>query len=33
MKPFSQRSAAFDHWIRGAFVGMNTELEQLYFAQ
>ncbi|MFO1457586.1 MAG: DUF1864 family protein [Steroidobacteraceae bacterium] len=33
MKPFSQRAAAFDHWIRGAFVEMNTELEQLYFAQ
>ncbi|MEE8057024.1 MAG: monodechloroaminopyrrolnitrin synthase PrnB family protein [Pseudomonadales bacterium] len=23
----------FDHWIRTAFVDMNTELEQLYFAQ
>ncbi len=24
---------AFDHWIRGAFVEMNTELEEAYFAQ
>src|SRR5512139_4231335 len=24
---------AFDRWIRGAFVEMNTELEALYFAQ
>ena len=24
---------AFDQWIRGAFVEMNTELEETYFAQ
>ncbi len=24
---------AFDHWIRGPFVAMNTELEESYFAQ
>ncbi len=24
---------AFDHWIRTAFVAMNTELEEIYFAQ
>ena len=29
----SQHSDAFDKWIRGAFVQMNTELENLYFAQ
>ena len=23
----------FDDWIRGSFVQMNTELEELYFAQ
>lgn len=33
MKIISQRAAAFDRWIRGAFVEMNTELEQLYFVQ
>jgi hypothetical protein len=27
------RAEAFDHWIRTAFVELNTELEQLYFAQ
>jgi hypothetical protein len=26
-------AAAFDHWIRTSFVQMNTELENLYFAQ
>jgi hypothetical protein len=26
-------AANFDHWIRTAFVGMNTELEELYFAR
>ncbi|HZO21294.1 MAG TPA: monodechloroaminopyrrolnitrin synthase PrnB family protein [Steroidobacteraceae bacterium] len=29
----SKRVEAFDHWIRTAFVQMNTELENLYFAQ
>lgn len=29
-----KRSAqAFDDWIRGPFVAMNSELEALYFAQ
>jgi len=27
------RVAAFDHWIRSSFVDMNTELEEIYFAQ
>jgi hypothetical protein len=29
----STLSDAFDHWIRGSFVQINTELENLYFAQ
>lgn len=29
----STHSEAFDHWIRGSFVEMNTELENLYFAR
>ncbi len=29
----STHSDAFDHWIRGSFVELNTELENLYFAQ
>jgi hypothetical protein len=29
----SSRAAAFDHWIRTSFVELNTELEELYFAQ
>jgi hypothetical protein len=29
----SDRARAFDRWIRTAFVAMNTELEELYFAQ
>ncbi|WP_426168855.1 PrnB family protein [Sandarakinorhabdus sp. DWP1-3-1] len=29
----SETAAAFDHWIRTAFVAMNTALEELYFAQ
>jgi len=29
----SNRSEAFDRWIRTAFVELNTELENLYFAQ
>ncbi|HEX6638319.1 MAG TPA: monodechloroaminopyrrolnitrin synthase PrnB family protein [Steroidobacteraceae bacterium] len=29
----SHHSDAFDRWIRGSFVEMNTELENLYFAQ
>jgi hypothetical protein len=29
----SAAAIAFDRWIRGAFVEMNTELELLYFAQ
>ena len=33
MKITSQRAAAFDRWIRTAFVQMNTELEERYFAQ
>lgn len=28
----SSRAEAFDHWIRTSFVQMNTELEDLYFA-
>jgi hypothetical protein len=27
------KAQAFDHWIRTSFVAMNTELENLYFAQ
>ncbi len=26
-------AAEFDRWIRGPFVAMNTELEELYFAR
>lgn len=29
----SNNAEAFEHWIRTAFVQMNTELEELYFAQ
>jgi Domain of unknown function (DUF1864) len=29
----SAKAAAFDHWIRGGFVEINTALENLYFAQ
>src|SRR5258706_15194515 len=29
----SSRGEAFEHWIRTSFVQMNTELENLYFAQ
>src|SRR6202142_2631153 len=29
----SRRAEGFEHWIRTSFVEMNTELEQLYFAQ
>jgi hypothetical protein len=29
----SNNAAAFDHWIRTSFVQMNTELENMYFAQ
>src|SRR5688572_26418268 len=29
----STHSDAFDHWIRGSFMEINTELENLYFAQ
>lgn len=29
----SNRPEAFEHWIRSSFVQMNTELENLYFAQ
>ncbi|HEU5137527.1 MAG TPA: monodechloroaminopyrrolnitrin synthase PrnB family protein [Steroidobacteraceae bacterium] len=29
----SNHSDAFDHWIRGSFAAINTELENLYFAQ
>ena len=31
--PMSANALAFDGWIRSAFVQMNTELEELYFAQ
>ena len=27
------RAEQFDHWIRTSFVALNTELEELYFAQ
>lgn len=33
MKTPSAHAQAFDHWIRTAFVQMNTELEELYFAR
>jgi hypothetical protein len=29
----SNKAQAFDHWIRTSFVQMNTELENIYFAQ
>ena len=29
----SNNAEAFEHWIRTSFVQMNTELEELYFAQ
>lgn len=29
----SANADAFDHWIRGPFVAMNSELEELYFAR
>jgi hypothetical protein len=29
----STHAEAFDHWIRTSFVEMNTELEEIYFAQ
>ncbi len=29
----SSHSEAFDRWIRGSFMELNTELENLYFAQ
>ncbi len=29
----SNLSDAFDRWIRGSFMEINTELENLYFAQ
>ena len=29
----SNLSEAFDRWIRGSFMEINTELENLYFAQ
>ena len=29
----TSRAEAFEHWIRSSFVEMNTELEELYFAQ
>src|SRR3569832_2506093 len=29
----SAKAEAFDRWIRSSFVSMNTELEELYFAQ
>jgi Monodechloroaminopyrrolnitrin synthase PrnB len=31
--PMSNNADAFEHWIRTSFVQMNTELEELYFAQ
>jgi hypothetical protein len=33
MRPLSAKAAAFDDWIRGSFVRINTELEELYFSQ
>lgn len=33
MKLISAHAHAFDHWIRTAFVEMNTALEELYFAR
>ncbi len=33
MKLISAHAHAFDHWIRTAFIEMNTELEALYFAR
>jgi hypothetical protein len=33
MPPMSHQAEAFDRWIRTAFVRLNTELEDLYFAQ
>ena len=32
-RPMSKAAANLDRWIRSAFVAMNTELEELYFAQ
>ena len=29
----TSRAEAFEQWIRTSFVEMNTELEELYFAQ
>jgi hypothetical protein len=29
----SNHSESFDRWIRGSFMEINTELENLYFAQ
>jgi len=33
MRSMSQHAAAFDHWIRTAFIELNTALEDLYFGQ
>src|SRR5665213_837833 len=33
MSPMSSKLEAFDSWIRTSFVQLNTELENLYFAQ
>ena len=32
-RSISANTEAFDRWIRSSFVEMNTELENLYFAQ
>ena len=33
VRAMSANAEAFDRWIRGPFVAMNTELEELYFAR
>src|SRR5579862_8976286 len=33
MSQLGNKVEAFDSWIRGSFVQLNTELENLYFAQ
>ncbi len=33
MSQLSAKAQAFDHWIRNDFVALNTQLENLYFAQ
>ena len=33
MRKMTAKVKAFDEWIRGSFVEMNTKLEELYFTQ